>query len=127
MVTNGELLPPRAGHTTIALGKYLFVFGGFTDDEDLYDDLYMFDLGMQPNLCLTSINVMYVEVTIMACKILAETFKWTKVTTLGVGPSARFSMAGGSLHPQHGGVLIFIGGCNKTLEALDDMFYLHTG
>ncbi|PWA99830.1 galactose oxidase/kelch, beta-propeller [Artemisia annua] len=100
LVTNGELLPPRAGHTTIALGKYLFVFGGFTDDEDLYDDLYMFDL---------------------------ETFKWTKVTTLGVGPSARFSMAGGTLHPQHGGVLIFIGGCNKTLEALDDMFYLHTG
>lgn len=100
LVTTGELLPPRAGHTTIALGKYLFVFGGFTDAEDLYDDLYMFDL---------------------------ETFNWTKVTTLGVGPSARFSMAGGTLHPHHGGVLIFIGGCNKALEALDDMFYLHTG
>nr|XP_043615824.1 rab9 effector protein with kelch motifs [Erigeron canadensis] len=100
LVTNGELLPPRAGHTTIALGNYLFVFGGFTDAEDLYDDLYMFDL---------------------------ETFKWTKVVTLGVGPSARFSMAGSTLHPQHGGSLIFIGGCNKSLEALDDMFYLYTG
>ncbi|KAJ0680400.1 putative transcription factor WD40-like family [Helianthus annuus] len=100
LVTNGELLPPRAGHTTIALGKNLFVFGGFTDAEDLFDDLYMFDL---------------------------ETFKWTKVMTVGVGPSARFSMAGSTLHPHHGGALVFIGGCNKSLEALDDMFYLHTG
>lgn len=100
LVTNGDLLPPRAGHTTIALGKNLFVFGGFTDAEDLYDDLYMFDL---------------------------ETFTWTKVMTIGEGPSARFSMAGTTLHPQHGGVLIFMGGCNKNLEALDDMFYLFTG
>ncbi|GJU69505.1 hypothetical protein Tco_1255764 [Tanacetum coccineum] len=46
--------------------------------------------------------------------------------TVGVGPSARFSMAGGSLHPQLGGVLVFIGGCNRTLAALDDMYYLHT-
>ncbi|XP_024970653.1 rab9 effector protein with kelch motifs-like isoform X3 [Cynara cardunculus var. scolymus] len=99
LVTNGELLPPRAGHTTIALGKNLFVFGGFTDAEDLYDDLYMFDL---------------------------ETFSWTKVMTTGEGPSARFSMAGSTLHPQLGGVLIFMGGCNKSLEALDDMFYLFT-
>ncbi|CAH1432310.1 unnamed protein product [Lactuca virosa] len=100
LVTNGELLPPRAGHTNIALGKNLFVFGGFTDAEDLYNDLYMFDL---------------------------ETFTWTKVMTIGEGPSARFSMAGSTLHPQHGGALIFIGGCNKKLEALDDMFYRFTG
>ncbi|MFS8017775.1 putative kelch-type beta propeller [Helianthus anomalus] len=99
-ITNGELLPPRAGHTTVALGKNLLVFGGFTDAEDLYDDLYMFDL---------------------------EKFRWTKVITLGVGPSARFSMAGSTLHPQHGGVLIFMGSCNKSLEALDDMLYLHAG
>ncbi|CAH1452823.1 unnamed protein product [Lactuca virosa] len=100
LVTNGELLPSRAGHTNIALGKNLFVFGGFTDAEDLYNNLYMFDL---------------------------ETFTWTKVMTIGEGPSARFSMAGSTLHPQHGGALIFIGGCNKKLEALDDMFYLFTG
>ncbi|KAJ0812268.1 hypothetical protein HanPSC8_Chr17g0760121 [Helianthus annuus] len=56
-----------------------------------------------------------------------ETCRWTNVITLGVGPSARFSMAGSTLHPQHGGVLIFMGGCNKSLEALDDMFYLHAG
>ncbi|MFS7917106.1 putative galactose oxidase/kelch, beta-propeller, kelch-type beta propeller [Helianthus anomalus] len=85
----------------------LLVFGGFTDAEDLYDDLYMFDLE-----------------TFRYC---VETFRWTKVITLGVGPSARFSMAGSTLHPQHGGVLIFMGSCNKSLEALDDMFYLHAG
>nr|KAJ0202256.1 hypothetical protein LSAT_V11C600321620 [Lactuca sativa] len=100
LVTNGELLPPRDGHTTIALGKNLFVFVGFTDVEDLYNDLYMFDL---------------------------ETITWTKVMTIGEGPSVRFSMVGSTLHPQHGGVFIFIGGCNKKLKALDDMFYLFTG
>ncbi|MFS8020029.1 putative kelch-type beta propeller [Helianthus anomalus] len=84
LITNGELLPPRAGHTTIAFGKNLLVFW-------------------------------------------RNTFRWTKVITLGVGPSARFSMAGSTLHPPHGGVFIFMGGCNKSLEALDDMFYLHTG
>lgn len=47
--------------------------------------------------------------------------------TTGVGPSARFSVAGDCLDPQISGVLVFIGGCNKNLEALDDMFYLHTG
>lgn len=47
--------------------------------------------------------------------------------TVGEGPSARFSMAGSTLHPHNGGVLIFMGGCNKNLEALDDMFYLFTG
>ncbi|GKB93505.1 galactose oxidase/kelch, beta-propeller containing protein, partial [Tanacetum coccineum] len=82
LVTNGKQMPPRASHTTIVLGNNLYVFGGFSDCEDLYDDLYLFDLG--------------------------------------VGPSARFSMAGGSLHPQLGGVLVFIGGCNRTLAALDD-------
>lgn len=47
--------------------------------------------------------------------------------TTGEGPSARFSMAGDSLDPQHGGVLVLIGGCNKNLEALNDMYYLRTG
>nr|KAJ0206869.1 hypothetical protein LSAT_V11C500244390 [Lactuca sativa] len=89
LVTSGKILPPRAVHTYIALGKNLFVFGGFTDAVDLYNDLYMFDL-------------------------------------VGEGPSARFSVAGSTLHPQHGGVLIFILGCNKKLEALNDMFYLFT-
>ncbi|MFS7985356.1 putative kelch-type beta propeller [Helianthus anomalus] len=50
LITNGELLPPRAGHTTVALGKNLLVFGGFTDAEDLYDDLYMFNLGNLLNI-----------------------------------------------------------------------------
>lgn len=44
--TSGQLLPPRGGHTTVALGKNLFVFGGFTDESSLYDDIYMLDVGM---------------------------------------------------------------------------------
>ncbi|XP_059640606.1 nitrile-specifier protein 5 isoform X2 [Cornus florida] len=98
--TSGELLPPRAGHTTVALGKNFFVFGGFTDEQNLYDDIYMLDI---------------------------DTGLWTKVMATGEGPSARFSMAGDSLDPEKGGVLVFTGGCNKNLDALDDMFYLHTG
>lgn len=57
----------------------------------------------------------------------ADTGVWTKVITTGDGPSARFSVAGDCLDPVRGGVLVFIGGCNKSLEALDDMYYLNTG
>ncbi|KAJ6888450.1 tip elongation aberrant protein 1-like isoform X2 [Populus alba x Populus x berolinensis] len=98
--TSGQKLPPRAGHSTVSFGKNLFVFGGFTDAQNLYDDLHM-------------LNV--------------ETGMWTLVMTTGDGPSARFSVAGDCLDPLKGGVLVFIGGCNKSLEALEDMYYLHTG
>lgn len=43
--TTGQLLPPRGGHTTISLGKNLFVFGGFSNEQSLYDDVYMLDVG----------------------------------------------------------------------------------
>lgn len=43
--TTGQLLPPRGGHTTIGFGKNLFVFGGFSDEQNLYDDVYMLDIG----------------------------------------------------------------------------------
>lgn len=46
---------------------------------------------------------------------------------IGEGPSARFSVAGVALDPHMQGILVFIGGCNRNLEALDDMYYLHTG
>ncbi|TQD72389.1 hypothetical protein C1H46_042080 [Malus baccata] len=98
--TTGQFMPPRGGHCTVAFGNNLFVFGGFTDAQNLYNDLYMLDV---------------------------DTGVWTKVLTAGDGPSARFSVAGDCLDPVKGGVLVFIGGCSKGLEALDDMFYLHTG
>ncbi|XVE56785.1 hypothetical protein DITRI_Ditri04bG0038900 [Diplodiscus trichospermus] len=98
--TSGQMLPPRAGHSTVAFGKNLFVFGGFTDAQNLYDDIYMLDV---------------------------DSGIWTRVITMGEGPSARFSVAGDCLDPLKNGVLVFIGGCNKTLEALDDMYYLFTG
>ncbi|PQP93715.1 RING finger protein B [Prunus yedoensis var. nudiflora] len=44
--TSGQLLPPRAGHSTVAFGKNLFVFGGFTDAQNLYNDLHMLDVGL---------------------------------------------------------------------------------
>lgn len=45
MKTAGKIFPPRAGHTTVALGSNLFVFGGFTDARNLYDDLYVLNVG----------------------------------------------------------------------------------
>ncbi|XP_020702488.1 RING finger protein B isoform X1 [Dendrobium catenatum] len=98
ITTSGQMLAPRAGHTTVALGSNLFVFGGFTDARNLYDDLHV-------------LNV--------------ETGKWNRVTNINRGPSARFSGAGDCLDEQRG-ILVFLGGCNKSLEALDDMYYLYT-
>ena len=46
LTTSGLKLTPRAGHSTVAFGKNLFVFGGFTDAQNLYDDLYMLNVGM---------------------------------------------------------------------------------
>ncbi|XP_052176236.1 tip elongation aberrant protein 1-like isoform X3 [Diospyros lotus] len=97
--TSGEILPPQAGHTTVSLGTKLFVFGGFSDST-LQNDIYMLDV---------------------------DTGVWTKVMTVGERPSPRFSVAGDSLDPEKSDALVFLGGCNKNLDALDDMYYLHTG
>lgn len=43
------------------------------------------------------------------------------------GPSARFSAAAVCLGPYKAGSVFFVGGCNKNLEPLDDIYYLHTG
>lgn len=43
--TSGKVLPPRAGHSTVSFGKNLFVFGGVTSAQSLYNDLYMLDIG----------------------------------------------------------------------------------
>ena len=56
----------------------------------------------------------------------AENGVWTKAATTGVGPSPRFSLAGDVVDSDRG-ILLFIGGCNENLEALDDMYYLDTG
>ncbi len=46
--------------------------------------------------------------------------------TNGQGPSPRFSLAGDVVDTEKG-ILMFLGGCNEHLEALDDMYYLYTG
>lgn len=45
MKASGKIFPPRAGHTTVSLGNCLFIFGGFSDAKNLYDDLYILNLG----------------------------------------------------------------------------------
>jgi hypothetical protein len=43
--TSGQKMAPRAGHTTVALRQHLFVFGGFTDDRKIFDDLHVLNVG----------------------------------------------------------------------------------
>lgn len=43
--TTGQILPPRAGHSTVSYGKILFVFGGFVETASTYNDLHMLDVG----------------------------------------------------------------------------------
>ncbi|KAG6511000.1 hypothetical protein ZIOFF_029049 [Zingiber officinale] len=99
MKTSGKIFPPRAGHTTVPLGNDLFVFGGFSDAKNLYDDLYVLNLEKQT---------------------------WSKVVPDNQGPCGRFSVAGECLDYSKG-IIAFLGGCNEFLDALDDMYYLHTG
>lgn len=58
--------------------------------------------------------------------LITENGVWTKAVTTGVGPSPRFSLAGDVVDAERG-ILLFIGGCNENLEALDDMYYFDTG
>ncbi|KAL0421939.1 UNVERIFIED_CONTAM: hypothetical protein Slati_3216800 [Sesamum latifolium] len=114
VVPSGTPPSKRDSHTCSSWKNKIIVIGGEdscnnylsdvhildADEQNLYDDVYMLDI---------------------------ENASWTKIIAIGEGPSGRFSMAGESLDPQVGGVLVFIGGCNKNLEALDDICYLHTG
>jgi hypothetical protein len=59
--TSGQKIIPRAGHTTVALRKHLFVFGGFTDDRKLFDDLHVLNVGMSALCQLGSVSVAYTE------------------------------------------------------------------
>lgn len=96
--TSGHWLAPRAGHTTVSISNQLFVFGGFTDSKNLYDDLSVLNL---------------------------ESRTWSKVATLNCGPSARFAVAGDCID-EHEGIIVFVGGCNEELQPLDDVYYLQT-
>ncbi|KAK7360801.1 hypothetical protein VNO77_02816 [Canavalia gladiata] len=100
--TSGTPPSPRGNHTYSSWKNKIIVMGG-EDERDyypLYDDLYMID---------------------------TETGVWANVTTTPDGSSARISVADDPLKPFMSGVLVFIGGCSRSLEALDDMYYLHTG
>lgn len=52
--TSGQKIIPRAGHTTVALSRHLFVFGGFTDDRKLFDDLHILNVGAFPLLTMST-------------------------------------------------------------------------
>jgi hypothetical protein len=45
--THGDIPMPRSGHSVVAYGKYMLLFGGidFTE-EAVYNDLYILDTGI---------------------------------------------------------------------------------
>ncbi|KAL8150625.1 hypothetical protein V2J09_020433 [Rumex salicifolius] len=120
----------RWGHTFNAIGggKLLYLFGGYGRDNCQTNQVHVFDTvsqswsqpfvqGKPPtprdsHTCTTVGDFLFV-------------FGGTDGVS-GDGPSARFSMAGDCLDPTINGALVFIGGCNKNLEALDDMYFLYT-
>ncbi|KAI6683243.1 hypothetical protein NL676_029156 [Syzygium grande] len=55
--TTGDMLPPRGGRLTVPFGKILFVYGGYTEDQKLYDDLYMLHVGKYFTLCICFLNL----------------------------------------------------------------------
>ncbi|KAL1531724.1 hypothetical protein AAHA92_31831 [Salvia divinorum] len=93
----GQILPPRAGHTTVCLESDLVVFGGFSDDILMHGDLYVLDL---------------------------ETGVWNRALVIGQGPCNRFSMAGERLDPQTSGMLVYYGGFSEIQTTLGDLYYL---
>uniref|UniRef100_A0A0R0JV95 Uncharacterized protein n=1 Tax=Glycine max TaxID=3847 RepID=A0A0R0JV95_SOYBN len=152
----GEGPPAREGHSAAVVGKRLYIFGGCgksadNNNELYYNDLYILNTETFVWKCATTSGTPPSPRDSHSCsswknKIIViggedghdyylsdihildtDTGVWTNVTTATNGPSARFSVAGDCLDPFRSGVLIFIGGCNKSLEALDDMYYLYTG
>ncbi|XP_060206529.1 uncharacterized protein LOC132634270 isoform X3 [Lycium barbarum] len=145
---------PREGHSATLIGERLFIFGGcgkFNDTEIYYDDVYVLNTdtlvwkhlapsGTPPSkrethACSSWNNKMIIiggEDTnhnylsdVHVLDTAAGT--WSKVMPTGEGPSARSSVAGDCLDPHLGGALVFVGGCDKNLEPLEDMYYLYTG
>ncbi|EFJ21745.1 hypothetical protein SELMODRAFT_52725, partial [Selaginella moellendorffii] len=97
--TRGVKPAPRAGHAAERIGDNLIIFGGFADKRTLFDDVYVLDL---------------------------LSGEWHKPEVTGNGPSHRFSLASDLIDPERGVVALY-GGCNGELEALPEMFFLHTG
>ncbi|XP_024521607.1 acyl-CoA-binding domain-containing protein 6 [Selaginella moellendorffii] len=96
--TRGVKPAPRAGHAAERIGNNLIIFGGFADKRTLFDDVYVLDL---------------------------LSGEWHKPEVTGNGPSHRFSLASDLIDPERGVVALY-GGCNGELEALPEMFFLHT-
>eukprot|EP00252_Welwitschia_mirabilis_P026766 TRINITY_DN8907_c0_g1_i2.p1 TRINITY_DN8907_c0_g1~~TRINITY_DN8907_c0_g1_i2.p1 ORF type:complete len:580 (-),score=125.65 TRINITY_DN8907_c0_g1_i2:227-1966(-) len=150
----GEGPTAREGHSATLVGRNLYIFGGCgkaeDEDEIYYNDLYILDTaayqwakghtkGTPPiprdsHTCSTWDNKIVIvggedasDSYLCDVHILdPETGLWTKAEVSGDVPSPRFSVAGDCLDARSG-TLVFIGGCNEHLEALDDMYFLHTG
>ncbi|CAI5463569.1 unnamed protein product, partial [Closterium sp. Yama58-4] len=95
----GQKPLPRAGHVAVTAGRYMVVFGGFTDERRLFNDLHVLDLSSE---------------------------HWQQYTPTGDVPSRRFSLSADLLDTVSGKMMLF-GGCNDDLEALEDAYFLHTG
>ncbi|CAI7860273.1 unnamed protein product [Closterium sp. NIES-53] len=94
----GQKPLPRAGHVAVTAGRYMVVFGGFTDERRLFNDLHVLDLSSE---------------------------HWQQYTPTGDVPSRRFSLSADLLDTVSGKMMLF-GGCNDDLEALEDAYFLHT-
>ncbi|KAL0878008.1 hypothetical protein Bca101_027714 [Brassica carinata] len=142
----GEVPDTREAHSATRIGKYILIFGGCgkvpgLDEEVLYNDLYILDTetitwaraattGTRPfardcHTCSTwNRKIIVVGGQHFDGDYLSDVHILD--TAIEEGPSARFSAAAACLSPYKAGSFLFVGGCNKNLEPLDDIYYLHT-
>ncbi|EFJ14743.1 hypothetical protein SELMODRAFT_423317 [Selaginella moellendorffii] len=127
-VMKGTHPSPRDNHSSTAVGSKLYVFGD-TNGTSPLNNLFVLD---NETMAWREVKTTGAELmpraghtTISHGKYLASTGVWATLNPSGSRPAPRFSLAGDSVDAERG-ILFVFEGCNKELEALDDMYFLDT-
>ena len=66
--TNGDIPQPRSGHAIAVYGKFMFLFGGIDfSEEAVFNDLYIFDSGMNSQCSISFLSFQSLHVNKPLC------------------------------------------------------------
>ncbi|EFJ19172.1 hypothetical protein SELMODRAFT_419330 [Selaginella moellendorffii] len=118
---------PRDSHTCSSYKNCFIVMGGEDGGNAYLNDIHILDTETMAWREDSPMIASYSMTSILSTSVraLVENGVWATLNPSGPGPSPRFSLAGDSVNAERG-ILFFYGGCNKELEALDDMYFLDT-